>query len=170
MNNKLGPGLSLILGIVLLYTGGVSGGALGAGLSVGGLVCIVLAFVGGIKKLVKGSVGDDIESRTRSTARTLLASFLALRQKHNYSIESPTDKIKIYTHMLKLRGYNHKAVEGLIEDAEKISAAKGATQGISLNTLVYTVVAFEYTTDTHKELSEIQLQKVNKILSKVYGS
>ena len=51
MNKKLGPGILLLLSLVLLYLGGVSGGALGAGLSVAGLVCLVAAITGLIKKV-----------------------------------------------------------------------------------------------------------------------
>lgn len=166
MNKKLGPGLLLIFGLVLLYAGGTSGGALGAGLSVGGLVCLVLGIVGGIKKLFKGS--DDIERRTRSTARAMLSSFLAVRTKHNYSIESASDKIRVYTHVLKLRNYSDDAIKELIHEAKKISEAKGSTQGISLNTLVYVLVSREYVMDTHKELTEVQLERVDRILSEVY--
>ena len=164
MNRKLGPGLLLLLALALLYFGGTSGGALGAGLSVGGLVCLVLAVIGGIKKLF-GS--NSIEKRTKSTAR-MLSSFLAVRTKHNYSIESASDKIRVYTHVLKLRNYSDEAIQGLISEATKISKAKGSTQGISLNTLVYVLVAHEYTMDTHKQLTELELEQVDRILSEVY--
>ena len=166
MNKKLGPGLLLILGLVLLYAGGTSGGALGAGLSVGGLVCLVLGIVSGVKKLFKG--GDNIEKRTRSTARAMLSSFLAVRTKHNYSIESASDKIRVYTHVLKLRNYSDEATQEIISEATKISKAKGSTQGISLNTLVYVLVSREYTMDTRKELTEAQLEQVDRILSEIY--
>jgi len=54
MNKKLGPGILFVLALVLLYLGGASGGrAIGAGLSVGGLVCLVIAVVGGIKALLR---------------------------------------------------------------------------------------------------------------------
>lgn len=166
MNKKLGPGLLLILGLVLLYAGGTSGGALGVGLSVGGLVCVVLGVAGITRKLFKSD--DDIEKRTRSTARAMLSSFLVVRTKHNYSIESASDKIRIYTHVLKLRNYSNDAIKELIHEAKEISEAKGSTQGISLNTLVFVLVAREYAMDTHQELTELQLEKVDRILSEVY--
>ena len=53
MNKKLSPGILLVLSLALLYFGGVSGGALGAGLSVGGLACFVAAIVGFFKKIPK---------------------------------------------------------------------------------------------------------------------
>jgi hypothetical protein len=53
MNKKLGSGILLVLSLVLLYFGGVTGGALGAGLSVGGLVCLVSAIVGLFQKVSK---------------------------------------------------------------------------------------------------------------------
>lgn len=165
MNKKLGPGILLLLALVLLYFGGTSGGALGAGLSVGGLVCLVLAIVGGIKKLFGG---EGIEKRTKSTARAMLSSFLAVRTKHNYSIESASDKIRVYTHVLKLRNYSDDAIQELLSEATKISKAKGSTQGISLNTLVYVLVAHEYTMDTQKQLTELQLEQVDRILSEIY--
>jgi hypothetical protein len=53
MNKKLGPVTLLVLSLALLYFGGVSGGSLGAGLSVGGLVCFVAAIIGFFKKTSK---------------------------------------------------------------------------------------------------------------------
>lgn len=58
MNKKLEPGILLLLSLALLYFGGVSGGALGAGLSVGGLACFVAAIVGFIKKVFKRNNKD----------------------------------------------------------------------------------------------------------------
>ena len=167
MNKKLGPGSLLILSLALLYTGGAVEGALGVGLGVGGLVCLVLGIAGGIKKLFKG--GDSIEKRTRSTARAILSSFLLVRSECNYPIESPSDKIRIYTHILKIRGYNDDdAVKGLIHEAKKISEVRDSVKGISLNTLVHVLVSHEYTKDTHKELTESQLAIVDRILSQIY--
>lgn len=53
MNKKLGPGTLLLLSPVLLYFGGVSGGALGVGLSVTGLVCFIAAIIGFIQKATR---------------------------------------------------------------------------------------------------------------------
>lgn len=53
VNKKLKPGILLLLSLALLYFGGVSGGAFGAGLSVGGLVCFVAAIAGFIQKASK---------------------------------------------------------------------------------------------------------------------
>ena len=158
MNKKLGPGSLLILGLVLLYAGGAVEGGLGVGPSAG--------IAGGIKKLFKG--GDGVEKRTRSTARAILSSFLLVRAKHNYPIESASDKIRIYTHILRLRGYDDDAIKGLIHEAKKISEERDSVKGISLNTLVHVLVSHEYTKDTHKELTESQLERVNKILSQIY--
>lgn len=166
MNKKLGPGSLLILGLVLLYAGGAVEGGLGVGPRAGGLVCLVLGIAGGIKKLFKG--GDGVEKRTRSTARAILSSFLLVRAKHNYPIESASDKIRIYTHILRLRGYDDDAIKGLIHEAKKISEERDSVKGISLNTLVHVLVSHEYTKDTHKELTESQLERVNKILSQIY--
>lgn len=165
MNKKLGPGMLILLALVLLYLGGTISGALGAGLSVGGLVCLVLAVIGGFKKLFGG---DNIEKRTKSTARAMLSSFMAVRTKHNYSIESASDKIRVYTHVLKLRNYSDEAIQELLDEAAEISKAKGSTQGISLNTLVYVLVAHEYKMDTQKHLTELQLEQVDRILSEIY--
>ena len=166
MNKKLGPGSLLILGLVLLYAGGAVEGGLGVGPSAGGLVCLVLGIAGGAKKLFKG--GDSIEKRTRSTARAILSSFLLVRSECNYPIESPSDKIRIYTYILKIRGYNDDAVKGLIHEAKKISEVRDSVKGISLNTLVHVLVSHEYTKDTHKKLTESQLEIVDRILSQIY--
>ena len=168
MNKKLGPGSLLILSLVLLYTSGAVEGALGVGLGVGGLVCLVLGIVGGAKKLFKG--GDSIEKRTRSTARAILSSFLLVRAKHNYPIESASDKLRIYTHISRLRVYDDDAIKGLIHEAKKISEERDSVKGISLNTLVHVLVSHEYTKDTHKDLTESQLERVNKILSQIYSA
>ncbi len=60
MNKKLGPGALLLLSLVLLFmTGLVGGGALGAGLFVGALVCFVAAIVGFIQKVSRRNKKDN---------------------------------------------------------------------------------------------------------------
>lgn len=51
MNKKLSPLLLLILGLICMYLGRVTDGVIGIGLSVGGLICLIAAIIGGIKKL-----------------------------------------------------------------------------------------------------------------------
>lgn len=62
MNQELKPGTLLVLGLALFYFGGVSTGALGVGLSVGGLCCFVAAIIGFFKRpaKVKEEVSESV--------------------------------------------------------------------------------------------------------------
>ena len=71
MNKKLSPLLLLILGIICLYLGGVTSDSIGLGLSMGGLACIIVAFIGGIKKL------KDKGSHHYSTSENALIDYSA---------------------------------------------------------------------------------------------
>ena len=62
MNKKMSPGVLFVLSLILLYFGGVIHGALGAGLAVGGVICFVLAIIGGLKKLFKKSSKSNIDA------------------------------------------------------------------------------------------------------------
>ena len=53
MNKKLGPGVLFIVGIVCLYLGGVTGGVIGAGLSVGGLIFFLASIAGAIQAIAR---------------------------------------------------------------------------------------------------------------------
>ena len=53
MNKKLGPGVLFIIGIICLYLGGVMGGAIGAGFSVGGLMFFLASIAGAIQAIAR---------------------------------------------------------------------------------------------------------------------
>lgn len=61
MNKQLGPGVLIVLGIILLYFGGTVSGVLGSGMAVGGLVCVFAAIVSGIKKLAEKGKPDKLD-------------------------------------------------------------------------------------------------------------
>ncbi len=64
MNKPLGTGILFILSIIMLYFGGTSKGAIGAGLAVGGLVCFVAAAISGIKSFAIRSKKPNKATRT----------------------------------------------------------------------------------------------------------
>lgn len=167
MNKKLSPGILFLLSLVLLYFGGtLGGGAIGIALSIGGFVCLVFAIVGGIKKLFNS---NDIEQSTRGTAKVMLSSFLAVQRKHNYPLETAADKVRVYSHVLRLRpGYTPAVIKDVLTQAQELSDIKRSTQGISLNTLVFVMVVREYVLDTNKRPTEEQLAKVKTILNKMF--
>lgn len=53
ISKTLSPGILFLLSLILLYLGGISGGVIGAGLSGGGLVCLVVSIIGFIRKAAK---------------------------------------------------------------------------------------------------------------------
>ena len=151
---------------VMLFGTYAIGGSTGGIFVFAGLFLWVVAIVVFIKKLInKGG----IENSTRSTAKTILTSFLAVKNKYNYPVETPADKVKIYSHVLKLRpGYTDTDIKELLEQAQGLSAIKGSTQGISLNTLVFLVVVREYVQDTNKRPTKEQLAKVESIIAEMF--
>lgn len=166
MNRKLGPLVLFLLGLALLYFGGTIGGASGAGLSVGGFVCLVAAIIGGINKLFGGG---SIESTTKATARVMLTSFFGIKSKYNYPIETPSDKIKIYTEVLRLRpGYTDAVIVEVFKQSQELSEIWGDTKGISLNTLIFVIVIREYSIDTHKILTDEQRDKIRDTINKLF--
>lgn len=68
MNKSLSAGILFILSIVLLYLGGVSKGVIGAGLAVGGLVCLTAAIIGGIKNIANKGKKDRVIIPSESNA------------------------------------------------------------------------------------------------------
>jgi len=166
MNKKLSPLVLLLLGLVIASLGGNIGGALGVGLSFGGLACIVFAIIGGVNKLFGGG---SIESTTKATARAMATSFFALKSKYDYPIKTPSDKIKIYTEVLRLRpGYTDDVIKEVLRQSEKFSEIWGDTQGISLNTLVFVIVIREYNHDKRKMLTEDQMEKIRDTIDRVF--
>lgn len=69
MNKKLGPGVLFIVGIICLYLGGVTGGVIGAGLSVGGLIFFLASIAGAIQAIARRLSGKRKPSA--STANDL---------------------------------------------------------------------------------------------------
>lgn len=89
MNKPLSAGILFILSIVLLYLGGVSKGAIGAGLAVGGLVCFVVAIISAVK---------SIASRGKATSKKAVAN------SENIRAEAKTGTNK-YARLEKKRGW-----------------------------------------------------------------
>lgn len=90
MNKPLGTVILFILSIVLLYLGGVSKGALGAGLAVGGLVCFVAAVVSAIKSIATRGKKPSKLTRTSDS---------------NAAVESKPHSKDKYTRLEKKRGW-----------------------------------------------------------------
>lgn len=89
MNKKLGPGILFILSLVLLYLGGVVDGAIGAGLAVGGLICLALAILGGIKKLAGGGRqqrSTEVLNHAKRIVKTSEHFYQSMTSKNNHSI------------------------------------------------------------------------------------
>lgn len=166
MNTKLTPGALLLIGLILLTSGGWIKGALGVALSVGGAVCIVLAITGFIKRI---SNTPKLEKIAQATAKAMLVSFFAIKEKHKYSVESESDKLKIYTQILSHRpDYNQSVIKETLEAAQSLSKIRDEPKGITLNTLVFVVFIREYTLDTGKTLNESQLKKIQVAIDKEF--
>lgn len=75
MNKPLSAGILFILSLVLLYLGGVSKGAIGAGLAVGGLICFIAAIISGIKSITsRGRKGKVISTESGGSEPTASSS------------------------------------------------------------------------------------------------
>lgn len=89
MNKKLGSGILFILSLVLLYLGGVVDGAIGAGLAVGGLICLALAILGGIKKLARGGRqqrSTEVLNHAKRIVKTSEHFYQSMTSKNSHSI------------------------------------------------------------------------------------
>ena len=115
--------------------------------------------------------GDTgLKTTAQETANTLLHSFLAIKEKHNYPLATSTDKINVYTHVLSLRpGYTNSVIKKVLTDAHKFSIAKGEVQGISLNTLVLSVLIYEYAEDQNIQLNGRQLTVAETAIKEAFN-
>ncbi len=143
--------------------GGVAGGVL----VFTGLFLWLMAIIVGIKKLLSR---NGIKHTTQATAEVMLTSFLAVKDKYNYPIETPTDKIKIYTHVLSLRpGYTPAEIKKVLTEADKLSKLKDEPSGITLHTLVATLVTYEHVMDGNGNLSIAQMKEIESTLRKMFS-
>lgn len=120
-------------------------------------------------KKKRGLTTSGIASTAQETAYVMLLSLMALRAKHSYPMETPEDKITLYTHILRLRpGYDSPQITKVLSEAQQLSRNKGEPKGISLNTLVTIVVKHEYATDMGIVLNQNQMEAVDKALKGTY--
>lgn len=89
MDKPLSAVILFLLSIVLLYLGGVSKGAIGASMAVGGLVCFVAAIISGIRDITKrgkkvSNVAASSDSRIVSKSRS--SKYAHLEKKKGWRV------------------------------------------------------------------------------------
>lgn len=158
----------VVVGIILMLVGTYAiGGAAGGVLVFAGLFFWLMAIVVGIKKLLNR---NGIKHTTQTTAEVMLTSFLAVKDKYKYPLETPADKIKIYTHVLSLRpGYTPAEIKKVLTEAAKLSQLKNESAGITLHTLVATIVTYEYVMDGKKDLTINQMKTIDSTLQRMFS-
>lgn len=101
----------------------------------------------------------------KSTTKTMLASLLAIKNKQNHPIESESDKLKLYAHVLALRpGYTTDDIADLLHQAQALSKVKGETKGTSFNTVVFVVVVKEFSQNGRRKPTEQQLSDIRSTI------
>lgn len=178
MNNKLKPWHELLVGVVLLgvalvtqkSTSVVVGDPIFILSNIIILIAVVHAIIRGVKKIGRKGGVVDIKATTKDTANTILTSFLAIKEKHDYPVETSSDKLNVYAHVLSLRpGYTDDVIKRVLKEAHKLSVLKGEDKGISLNTLVFSIVVYEYTVDTRKNLTDSQMMEIDTTIGELFG-
>lgn len=139
------------------------------------IISIVQAIVSGVKKLSSKSGGnadnsEGIRATTEDTCNTILTSFLAIKEKYDHPIETPSDKLQMYTRILRLRpGYTDTEIKRVLEAAHKLSVQKGEEKGISLNTLIFSIIVYEYSTDIKKNLTFSQMSQIESAIKSTFN-
>lgn len=166
MNRKLGPGALFVLGIALLYFGGISNGAIGVGLSVGGLVCLIAGIIGGIKKLFSKVNGEnkkashvtppDLDMSDPGSVENSVKIQLHCYKgyKANYPKESPT---QLYVRVLADRpGYGTEDIKAVLSQAHS-PAAHGK---YNFQSVVTSMLVQEYMQDNNGDIPSKVLREI----------
>lgn len=134
MNKQLGPGALFILSLILLYFGGVIYGAIGTGLAVGGLVCLVIAVIGGIKKLAGGGRkkrANEVLNHAKRISSTAEHFYKSMSSKSNQSV-SKADVI------LDITGYClYVTLKELLDSGYKTEDSKYLLEQLTKNISFY---------------------------------
>lgn len=158
MNKKLGPGMLLILSLILLYLGGVTGGAIGAGLSAGGFVCLIAGIIGAIKALIAKGMKSDNRNVTINNAETLANRYRELKQRHSMD---DTAYIKLIDEATGTEEHTKSIYMFATENAKRAGEKR------SLKWIIVAILVAQYADakgkqPTHNEMMDI-LKQVEKV-------
>lgn len=99
----------------------------------------------------------------RSTARTMLASMMAIQSKFHYPVNSDSGKFELYEHVLSMRPtYTKDVINDVLSKAKRLSEAFNEPQGTSFNAVVFSVIKREFSQTWHREPTR---EEVDKMLS-----